>query len=85
MNGWQILGLAVALWCVAAVPAALLFGRAIRHGEQQDRGHRHTDPHAAYWGRDIPTPAPGRRGRHTAAHARRSPSWARTDRHGDPR
>lgn len=42
MNGWQILGLALALWCAIAIPAALLFGRLIAHGEQQARTVRHT-------------------------------------------
>ncbi|MER6778435.1 MULTISPECIES: hypothetical protein [unclassified Streptomyces] len=27
---------------------------ALRHGEEQDRQTRHTDPHAAYWGHPAP-------------------------------
>lgn len=72
MTGWQIVGLAVALWCAAAVPAAILFARLVRHGEEQDRQTRHTDPHAAYWGRDTPTapPAPDRPAHGQTRHRR---------------
>ncbi|MFK0222174.1 hypothetical protein ACIQWN_28790 [Streptomyces vinaceus] len=32
----------------------LALGRLVRHGEEQDRQTRHTDPHAASWGSGIP-------------------------------
>lgn len=37
--------------------AAVVFSYALRRAEEQDRQTRHTDPHAAYWGRNTP-PAP---------------------------
>ncbi|MFD5509144.1 hypothetical protein ACFWIB_15385 [Streptomyces sp. NPDC127051] len=59
--------------------AAVVMSLALRHGEEQDRQTRHADPHAAYWGTERPYPARALRAR----HARPTPSWARTDRHGD--
>ncbi|MFD7093362.1 hypothetical protein [Streptomyces xanthophaeus] len=54
--------------------AAVAFGYALHHGEEQDRATRHTNPHAAYWDGRQPRPAAP----HTPAWARRrTPAWAR--------
>ncbi|WP_369778859.1 hypothetical protein [Streptomyces sp. R33] len=60
--------------------AAVVMSLALRHGEEQDRQTRHSSPHAAYWGTERPYPARPLRARHAAP---RTPSRARTDRHGD--
>ncbi|MFD4934466.1 hypothetical protein [Streptomyces virginiae] len=54
--------------------AAVVMSLALRHGEEQDRHTRHTDPHAAYWGRDMPA-APT--ARHTPADGRTRPRHRR--------
>ncbi|MEU6397842.1 hypothetical protein ABZ867_12780 [Streptomyces cinnamoneus] len=53
---------------------AVLFSYALRHGEEQDRQTRHTDPHATHWGRTTPAapPAPER-----PAHGRTRPRHRR--------
>ncbi|MCY0959946.1 hypothetical protein [Streptomyces sp. H27-H5] len=66
---------------LASILIGALAGRTVRHGEQQDRQTRHTDPHAAYWGREPQRPTPARTARHRGTHARQRPHWARTDRH----
>ncbi|MFG2617774.1 hypothetical protein ACGFXC_09095 [Streptomyces sp. NPDC048507] len=40
----------LAVMVLASLALGLLLGRAVRHGEQQDRATRHSSPHAAYWG-----------------------------------
>jgi len=50
--------------------AAVVMSLALRHGEEQDRTARHTDPHAAYWGTEQPYPARTRAARQTPVHAR---------------
>ncbi|WP_030764833.1 hypothetical protein [Streptomyces sp. NRRL F-2664] len=56
--------------------AAVAFSYALRHGEEQDRQTRHTDPHATNWGRPDPggPPAPERpaNGRTRPRHRRPS-------------
>ena len=44
----------LAVWLLLGTLLGLAVGRTIRHGEEQDRQTRHTDPHAAYWGRSDP-------------------------------
>ncbi|MFF4369662.1 hypothetical protein [Streptomyces sp. NPDC001594] len=70
----------LALWLLCGTAVALLLGRVVRHGEQQDRTSRHTDPHAAYWGRDASSPTRRPRGRHSRPHG---PPWARNNQHGE--
>ncbi|MFI8360749.1 hypothetical protein ACIGD1_11375 [Streptomyces sp. NPDC085612] len=54
--------------------AAVVMSLALRRGEEQDRQTRHTDPHAAYWGRnDLPAPDT----RPTPAHSRTRPQHRR--------
>lgn len=71
MNGWWWAALAIAIQAAGAV----LMSRALRHGEEQDRATRQTDPHAAYWGCEQPQPDHPLPGPHT-------PAWARPDHHG---
>lgn len=48
----------LAVMFLGSLAIGLLLGRAVRHGEQQARRTRHTDPHAAYWGAIDPEPQP---------------------------